>query len=136
MIGLAACARPATMQPYRMVGGDAEIVEAEVSAVITAALEAEAHGQSADSLYSTSAVIVVNGRTRSVPPFFAGVGTGGAVAVSSSQLDIRPGLAWGLVEYRWNSREGVTREGRATIVLRPGAGGRWRIEHLHSSSPR
>ncbi len=37
---------------------------------------------------------------------------------------------------RYLKREGVTREGRATIVLRPGSDGRWRIQHVHSSSPR
>lgn len=133
---LVGCSRSTAMVPYRTTGSNVEATEAQVSAVINHALEAEALGQSSDSLYSTSAVIVVNGRTRSTPPLFAAIGTGGEVAISSSQLDIRPGLAWGLVQYRWNSREGVTREGRATFVLRPGDDGRWRIEHVHSSSPR
>lgn len=137
LVVLAGCARSSAPAPsYRTVGTSAEAAEAQVSAVITQVLEAEARGEYPDSLYTTSAVIVLNGRTRSTPPFFAGVGTGGEIAVSSSQMDIRPGLAWGLVEYRWNSREGVTREGRATFVLRSGEGGRWQIEHLHSSSPR
>lgn len=114
----------------------ADAAEAEVTAIITGALEAEAQGRSADSLYTSSAIVVVNGRVRSVAPFFAGVGTGGEVAISSSQMEIQGGLAWGLVEYRWSSREGVTREGRATIVLRPDRDGRWRIQHVHSSSPR
>ena len=133
---LLGCSRSASTIPYRGSGLGADAAEAEVTAIINGALEAEARGQNVDSLYSTSAVVVVNGRTRSVPPFFAGVGTGGSVAISSSQLEIQPGLAWGLVEYRWNSREGVTREGRATIVLRPGSDGRWKIQHVHSSSPR
>lgn len=133
---LLGCSRTTFTTPYQGSGFGADAAEAEVSAIITGALEAEAQGQNADSLYSSSAVIVVNGRTRSAAPFFAGVGTGGEVAISSSQLEIQTGLAWGLVEYRWNSREGVTREGRATIVLRPGSDGRWRIQHVHSSSPR
>jgi len=133
---LLGCSRSTSIAPQRNSGLGADAAEAEVTGIITGALEAEAQGRNADSLYSPSAVIVVNGRTRSVAPFFAGVGTGGEVAISSSQMEIQGGLAWGLVEYRWNSREGVTREGRATIVLRPGNDGRWRIQHVHSSSPR
>ncbi|HEV8122746.1 MAG TPA: hypothetical protein VGP80_00745 [Gemmatimonadales bacterium] len=133
---LLGCSRTTSSAPYRTASLGADAAEAEVTGIITGALEAEAAGRNADSLYTSSAVIVVNGRTRSVAPFFAGVGTGGEVAISSSQMEIQGGLAWGLVEYRWSSREGVTREGRATIVLRPGSDGRWRIQHVHSSSPR
>ncbi|MEP7324412.1 MAG: hypothetical protein ABI836_00560 [Gemmatimonadota bacterium] len=138
-IGLAVllgCSRSTSSISYNSASGRADAAEAEVTAVITGALEAEAQGQKADSFYASSAIIVVNGRTRSGAPFFAGVGTGGEVAISSSQLEIQGALAWGLVEYRWNSREGVTREGRATIVLRPGRDGHWKIQHVHSSSPR
>ena len=130
---LLGCSRGTTT--YRVAGTGADRAEAEVTEVISRALEAEALGQNADSLYNAP-IIVVNGRTRAGTPLFANVGTGGTVAISSSQLEIRAGLAWGLVEYRWSSREGVTREGRATFVLKPGSDGRWRIQHVHSSSPR
>jgi hypothetical protein len=134
LLVLLGCSRTTTT--YSVAGSGAERAEAEVTAVISQALDAEALGQNADSLYTSAPLIVVNGRTRATTPLFANVGTGGTVAISSSQLEIRAGLAWGLVEYRWSSREGVTREGRATFVLKPGNDGRWRIQHVHSSSPR
>jgi ketosteroid isomerase-like protein len=131
---LPGCSRTTTT--YSVAGSGAERAEAEVTDVISRALDAEALGVNADSLYASAPLIVVNGRQRVTTPLFANVGTGGTVAISSSQLEIRAGLAWGLVEYRWSSREGVTREGRATFVLKPGTDGRWRIQHVHSSSPR
>ena len=135
MLLTAACARPpATLTTGSMSGG--EIHEDEVTAVIIAALNGEATGEAADSLYTSSAVIVVNGRTRTLSPLFAGIGAGGQVAITSSQMEIRTGIGWGLVDYRWETRDGVAREGRATFVLtRTGSGG-WQIQHAHSSSPR
>lgn len=134
LVALLGCGRrPA---PTPLMAGISDPSEAEISATIAQALAADAAGRSADTLYAPGAVIVLNGRTRSVPPVFAGVGTGGQIAVSSSQLEIGRGLAWSLVEYRWSSQEGITREGRATLVLKPGPDGHWRIQHVHSSSPR
>ena len=71
-------------------------------------------------------------------PRLAAVATGGRVAVTSSRMEIRQGLAWALVEYRWESAtDALVREGRATIVVvarqrdgKPGG------SPLHSSSPR
>jgi len=135
---LAGCARSGTqgvMLTSAGTGGATQD-EAAVTATIAQALAAESAGESADSLYALGAVIVVNGRARSVSPYFAGIGTGGQTAITSSQMEIRSGLAWSLVEYRWLSREGVSREGRATLVLKYTPGGKWRITHVHSSSPR
>lgn len=132
------CARPATL-PTRMSRGGSEAgeaAEAMVTAAITGALEAEAAGTPADSLYTSSAIIVVNGRTRQVPPLYAGITPGGQVSITSSQLEIRSGISWGLVDYRWEMRDTVAREGRATFVLTQDGQGRWRIQHAHSSSPR
>jgi hypothetical protein len=110
--------------------------ESAVSAVITGALEGEAAGQATDTLFTSSALVVVNGRVRTTPPLFAGIGQGGQVIISSSQLQIRPGTGWSAVDYRWQSRDGVAREGRATFVLTQVAPGRWQIQHVHSSSPQ
>lgn len=111
--------------------------EAAVTAVIGEALQAEAQGRRSDSLYAASAVVVVNGRNQFTSPRFAGIAPGGTVAVTSSQLQIRSGLAWGLVNYRWASADNaLVREGRATLVLAVQRGGVWRIIHAHSSSPR
>jgi hypothetical protein len=129
------CGRPpATSTSNQISSGDAH--EDAVTAVITDALNAEASGQRSESLFAPSAVIVVNGRTRTLSPLFAGVAAGGQVVVTSSQLEIRNGISWGLVEYRWESRDGVTREGRATFVLTQTTAANWRIQHAHSSSPR
>ena len=114
----------------------ADFEEREVSAVIATALADEAAGISTDTLFMPSARIVVNGRNRTESPLFAGIGTGGQVAISSSQMEVRPNSSWGLVEYRWESRDGAAREGRATFVLTQVAPGQWRIQHVHSSSPQ
>jgi hypothetical protein len=107
-----------------------------VSSVFVAALDADARLEPADSLYEQGAIVVANGEARFAPPRYAGVGAGGGVAVTSSRIEVRAGLAWAQVEYRWMSTaEGVVREGRATFVLVPDPAGGWRIRHAHSSSP-
>jgi hypothetical protein len=104
--------------------------------IIGAALEADARHEPADSLYAPGAVIVADGETRYEPPRYAGIGSGGAVAVTSSRLEVRGSVAWGQVEYRWlSNREAVAREARATFVLIPNDKGAWQIRHAHSSSP-
>ena len=129
-----ACSRPAPLAMPSMSSA-ASASETEISNVIIQALQSEAGGLRADSLYSASANIVVNGRARTLSPLFAGIGPGGQVAISSSQLEIRQGTAWGLVAYRWDMAD-VAREGQATFILTQAAGGRWVIQHAHSSSPR
>lgn len=133
---LAACTRAVEVESRPFIDSGHDMVEAMVSEVITQALEAEAAGRPADSLYHSASVIVVNGRTRASSPLFAGIGTGGQVAISSSRLEIRAGIAWGLVDYRWEGADNVAREGRATLVLTQSTRGRWQIQHVHSSSPR
>ena len=131
---LVACGRRQSMMSAGIAYGDFQ--ESAVSAVITGALEGEAAGINSDTLYVSSALIVVNGRIRSVSPRFAGIGQGGRVVISSSQLEIRPNSSWSVVDYRWESPDGVTREGRATFVLAEVEPEKWRIQHVHSSSPQ
>jgi len=110
-------------------------VEEPVTAVIAAALDADRRLEPADSLWDPEATVVAGGVERYAPPRFAGVEPGGEVAVTSSRLDVRSGLAWVYVEYRWISlNEAVAREGRATVLLIPKQDGKgWRITHVHSS---
>ena len=114
----------------------ADYQETEVTAVITSALLGEAAGQATDTLYTSSALIVVNGRIRTTSPLFAGIGRDGQLVITSSQLEIRPSSSWSAVDYRWQSRDGAAREGRATFVLAQVEPGKWRIQHVHSSSPQ
>lgn len=110
--------------------------ESAVTAVINGALEGEAAGRATDTLFTSSALIVVNGRIRTTTPLFAGIGQGGQVVISSSQLQIRPGIGWSAVDYRWEAADGVAREGRATFIITQVAPDRWQIQHIHSSSPQ
>lgn len=129
-----ACSRG---QPMVTAGtAQADYQETEVTAVITSALLGEAAGQATDTLYTSSALIVVNGRIRSASPLFAGIGQGGQVVITSSQLEIRPGSSWSAVNYRWESTDGSAREGRATFVVAEVESGKWQIQHVHSSSPQ
>jgi len=132
---LLGCAHPVSMETRGITGGS-DASEAKVTDIITAALDSEAKGHPSDSLYARSVVIVVNGRTRTFSPLFAGIGSGGEVAITSSQVQIRAGIAWALVNYRWETRDNVAREGQATFVLTEMGNGRWQIQHVHSSSPR
>jgi hypothetical protein len=105
--------------------------------VMVAALEADTRLEVADSLYDADATVVADGNVRHVPPRFAGIGLGGIVGVMSSRTEVRTGLAWVEVSYRWiSTAQGMAREGRATLVLVPGPRGAWRIRHAHSSSPQ
>src|SRR3954467_10644933 len=91
-----ACA-PARMPETRSIvaGGN----EVEISSVIEQALEADSRARPADSLYSPHATVIADGRVRRLPPRFAGVGAGGEVAITSTQLEMRGSAAWGDVEY-------------------------------------
>ena len=129
-----ACSRGPSVIATSVSQGDFQ--ESAVTAVITGALLGEAAGVATDTLFTSSALIVVNGRIRTASPLFAGIGQGGQVIISSSQLEIRPGSSWSAVDYRWESRDGMAREGRATFVLAQVSPGRWQIQHVHSSSPQ
>jgi len=107
-----------------------------LSEIIAAALDSDARAESADTLYASDAVIVADGENRFAPPRYASIGSGGAVAITTSRLEVRGMVAWAQVEYRWMStRESSVREGHVTFVLAPDERGAWRIRHAHSSSP-
>jgi len=131
-------------------GGAARAAESDVRMVvdqaadeslvdlIAAALAADARLELAAPLYTTGAMVLANGEVRQLPPRYAGLATGGEVEVSNSQIEVREGMAWATVAYRWVSRaQGVAREAVATFVLVPAERGGvgWRIHHAHSSSP-
>jgi hypothetical protein len=132
---LAGCSRAQSLAPSG-TASTGDFQESVVSAVIGEALNGEAAGSATDTLYIETALRVVNGRIRSTSPLFAGIGQGGQVVITSSQLEIRASSSWSVVDYRWESRDGVVREGRATFVLTQVEPGRWRIQHVHSSAPQ
>lgn len=106
--------------------------------LVAAALAADARLEPAAGLYAGDAVTVANGEVRHYPPRYAGIAPGGVVGVTSSRIEVRPTIAWALVEYRWvSTAEGVAVEGVASFVLVPAERGEvgWRIRHAHSSAP-
>jgi hypothetical protein len=112
--------------------------ELRVSAILEAAVTGDPKGPDADSLYSPASTVVANGALRLSTPRFAGVQPGGSAAITTSEVSVREGFAWAMVEYRWFSTEqNQVRVGRATVVLSPRRGGQgWWIVHAHSSSAR
>lgn len=107
-----------------------------LSEVLLAALEADARLETPDSLLAEDASFIAEGVQRLEPPRFAGIGRGGEVGITSTRIEVRSGLAWAQVAYRWiSTAAGQAAEGRATFVLVPTAEGAWRIRHAHSSSP-
>lgn len=112
------------------------VIEEPITAVLTAALDADRRMATADSLWDSEATVIANGELRYAPPRFAGVEPGGEVAITSSRLEVRQTLVWVYLEYRWLSvKDGLARDGKATVLLIPRAGaGGWRIVHLHSST--
>ena len=129
----AACS---TTQTSRTAVFSPGAVEEPVTAVLTAALASDSRSEPADSLWDPDAIVIANGRPRFGPPRFAGIGTGGEVAITSSRLEVRQSLAWVYLEYRWLSvREATAREASATVLLTPRQDGRgWKIVHAHSST--
>lgn len=127
-----ACGSPATS-----AGGSVLTAAPDdrLSDLIAAALEADTRLAVPDSLYASDATVHADGRPRVAPPRFAAVGVGGSVAVTSTKVEVRSGVAWAFVEYRYLSSGGDSvREGVATIILVT-EGGAWRIRHAHSSTP-
>jgi hypothetical protein len=134
LLAATACGHPAPAPAPMLSPG---VVEEPVTAVITAALDADRRMATADSLWDPDATVIANGELRYAPPRFAGIEPGGEVAITSSRLEVRQSLVWVYLEYRWLSvKDGLARDGKATILLTPrsGAAG-WRIVHLHSSTP-
>ena len=130
----AACGHAQAVPPPVLSPG---VVEEPVTAVITAALDADRRMATADSLWDSEATVIANGELRYAPPRFAGIESGGEVAITSSRLEVRQSLVWVYLEYRWLSvKDGLARVGKATVLLTPQSGGvGWRIVHLHSSTP-
>ncbi len=58
------------------------VIEEPITAVLTAALDADQRLQSADSLWDPEATVIANGERRTGPPRFAGVEAGGELAIS------------------------------------------------------
>jgi hypothetical protein len=129
---IGACSQRRMPETRPIVGGGSEM---EISSVIEQALEADSRSQPADSLYSPHAVVIAEGRLRRLPPRFAGIGAGGEVAITNTQLEIRGTAAWGNVEYRWESgRSNRAEVARSSFVLTPAQGRRgWWIVQAHSS---
>ncbi len=127
---------PAAAPPTPLLSPSA--VEEPVTAVLVAALTADARDEPADSLWARDATVVANGEVRSGSPRFAGIGASGEVAITSSRLEVRQSLVWVYLEYRWLSvKDGAARVGKATVLLIPRAErGGWRIVHSHSSTTR
>ena len=125
-------AAPANTPPQYTPG----VVEEPITALLVAALDADRQFATADSLWDPEATVVANGSSRYAPPRFAGIDAGGEVAITSSRLEVRQSLVWVYFDYRWISvKEGIAREGKATVLLSPRAeGAGWRIIHLHSST--
>jgi hypothetical protein len=138
--GLAACGghrAPPLLQAAPRADA-AEAAEATVNDLIGRALAADARQTDpGDSVYAPFATIVSEGRTRLTYPRFAGVDGPGQVAITASQIEVHPTLAWADVDYRWMDADGTTiHPARATLVFAPrGAGAGWWIVHAHSSSP-
>ncbi|HEX9755551.1 MAG TPA: nuclear transport factor 2 family protein [Gemmatimonadales bacterium] len=107
-----------------------------LSEILLAALEGDARLETADSLLAQDATFVADGVQRLEPPRFAGLSPGGRVEITSTRIEVRSGMAWAQVAYRWISiAADRAAEGRATFVLVSTSEGAWRIRHAHSSSP-
>ncbi len=129
-LGLAACRSAAPLG-----GIPVAVPDDRLSDLVAAALEADTRLDVPDSLYASNATIIANGRPRVAPPRYAAIGVGGSVAVTSTRFEVRSGVAWAFVEYRYLSAGAESvREGTATVVLIT-EGGAWRIRHAHSSMP-
>ena len=110
----------------------------EVQALVGLALTLDAAGdRSADTLYTSEAVVVGNARVRLGAPRFAGISSGGTgrVTISAASATVEGRLAWVLVDYRWvNPAERRVEAGRATFICER-RGNSWKIVHAHSSQP-
>jgi hypothetical protein len=132
LLGCAAAPPAAGAPPAPASAGEA--AEAEISAALARALGG---GPAADSLFSPDATVIADGVRVVDGPRFAALGPGGAAAIASSQVDVRNGIAWALLDYRWVAPEAnLAREAWATVILAPRPAGGWWIVHAQSSSVR
>lgn len=110
----------------------------DVQTLVRLALTRDAAGdRSADTLYTSDALIVGNARVRLGAPRFAGIAAGGAgrVTITAANATVEGRLAWVLVDYRWvNPAERRAEVGRATVICER-RGDSWKIVHAHSSQP-
>ena len=129
----AGCSAKRLPETRPVAGGGSEI---EIGRTIELALEADAQGESADSLYAPYVTVIADGKLRRGIPRYAGVAGGGEIAITNTQLQIRGAAAWGNAEYRWASVQSNRAEvGRASFVLVPAQGrDRWWIVQAHSST--
>ncbi len=113
--------------------GDLPANNREVLAVVRLAIQLDATGEVADSLYTPFATIVADGTERTSTPRFAGVAEGGRIIISDLAGEVLPPNAWALATYRWTSNNGrIVEMGRGTFLLER-VSGAWRIKHAHSS---
>jgi len=131
---IAAATQGGTATP---ASADAELAD-QAGDFITAALNADARQEETDSLYLKGAIVIADGHRRSQAPRFAGVESGGSVAVGDMQVVVRDRLVWAVFDYRWYSvTDNFARQGQATVLLSPPDGTRgFRIVHQHSSMSR
>lgn len=131
---LAACGGAAP--PQSAVAVTMAPPDERLSELLLVALEADARLETPDSLLAQDVTFVADGVQRLEPPRFAGLSPGGRVEITSTRIEVRSGMAWAQVAYRWISTSaGRAAEGRATFVLVSTSEGAWRIRHAHSSSP-
>jgi hypothetical protein len=112
-------------------------LEGTVSGLVQAALEADADFTEGDSLYAPWARVVRAGEEQLTYPRYAGIDSGGQVAITASQVVVGPALAWADVDYRWvDPDRNEVRPARGTFVIAPRDDGTgWWIVHAHSSTP-
>jgi len=124
---------PPPVPAAQPVPAEASVQADQVETVVVGALQADARGEWPSGLYAQSPLIIADGEPRANAPRFAGIGTGGEVAIGATQVSVTRSAAWAYLEYRWLSTgANQVREARATAVLAAVEGG-WRIVHLHSS---
>lgn len=101
--------------------------------IVRQALDSDAAGIPADTLYLPTATVVRDGAEHSTGRRFAAVGDGGQVRIASMTGDVTGSFAWAYVTYRWMSGDGAFIEtARASIILAE-QDGVWKIRHAHSS---
>ncbi|HEV8265850.1 MAG TPA: nuclear transport factor 2 family protein [Gemmatimonadales bacterium] len=123
-------------RPVTPRGATALALPDDVQALVRLALTLDAAGdRSADTLYTSDAVVVANARVRLATPRFAGISDGGRVTVAGANVTLAGRFAWVLVDYRWiNAPQRLAEAGRATFVCERREGGSgWKIVHVHSS---
>lgn len=133
---LGACARGTSPPRMPVLNEQAPGAESDANAVITEALRAESRVDLADSLYGPDAVFIVDGTFQQGYPRMAGIVPDCQVSITQSRSWSQGPTAWAVLDYRCLAPDHTAHEGRATFILgRDRATGRWRILHIHSSTP-